>query len=107
MKVAQHRNESSSGKNANAAAKRKRVEVQDVAIVLKKNYGITIPGLSGNKRGMGATSGKVGLSTARVLGSVAAQSLGGGLSNGGGAIMNDMRQMGGNGVNSSAGNGTW
>ena len=113
MRVAQHRNASvrggggaiaSANANANAnsaggaGAKRKRVEVEDVAIVLKKCYGITIPGLSGkgkSKASVGTASGKVALSTARVLGAVSG---GNDSSN-----MGDVGQAEG-GVDSSAGN---
>jgi hypothetical protein len=111
MRVAQHRNASvrggggaiaSANANANSAggagAKRKRVEVEDVAIVLKKCYGITIPGLSGkgkSRASVGTASGKVALSTARVLGAVSG---GNDSSN-----MGDVGQAEG-GVDSSAGN---
>lgn len=67
--------------HGNKRKKRKCVEVDDVAFVLKKNYGMTIPGLpscigSNNKRGLLSSISNsaegVSLATARVVGSAAA-----------------------------------
>jgi len=70
MRVAQHRN-AVAGSKINGGMKRKRVEAQDVAIVLRKNYGITIPGLSGNQS---TASNKVSLKAAKLLGASSAGS---------------------------------
>ena len=92
VRVAQHRDScASGGRTGNVSSyngngngvqgpKRKRVEVEDVAIVLKKNYGIVIPGLSGktsstsranmnNNATMAATGTNVALNTTRAMGS--------------------------------------
>ena len=84
MRVAQHRhavgsNSKNNGTDAIDAQKRKRVEADDVAIVLKKNYGITIPGLPSKTARRKGNSGallssvsalrRVGLGSARALGS--------------------------------------
>jgi hypothetical protein len=70
MRVAQHRNAvGSNSKNINDA-KRKRVEAEDVAIVLKKNYNIAIPGLPNRiSRDHGGSRGKP-LSSVAALGHV-------------------------------------
>ncbi len=85
MRVAQHRHSlpkedgtTVTSDNANDG-KRKRVEAQDVAIVLKKNYGITIPGLpvrSARRRNFGSysQSGNVSLATAKSLKSIGTSS---------------------------------
>ena len=92
VRVAQHRDSCASGGRTGSVSspngngngvqgpKRKRVEVEDVAIVLKKNYGIMIPGLSGkmsstsranvnNNATMAATGTNVALNTMRAMGS--------------------------------------
>lgn len=95
IKVAQHRNSFSSSQHIVISGsmdgevdadtsfkpknnKRKRVEVEDVAFVLRKNYGMEIPGLPGRsskKRSllscMSRSSENVNLAAARVLVSAA------------------------------------
>jgi hypothetical protein len=71
-KVAQHRVEVSS--TPRNGVKRKRVEALDVSIVLKKHYGISIPGLP-VKGSKSTVEGAVNLTTARALGDTTTKSM--------------------------------
>jgi len=66
-KVAEHR-VAVSATPRNGIKKRKRVEALDVSIVLKKHYGISIPGLPVKASKATLAEDGVDLSTARVLG---------------------------------------
>ena len=54
------------GVGGNSNVQKNRVEVQDVALVLRKHFGLTVPGMASGRTGL--TPGKVSSTAGRVLG---------------------------------------